>query len=271
MIRKIIKWIYRALAIMLALFACIYLLQDVWAHRHGYFTPDYEMVELTERSDYETITAQTGLGRPAIERLISSGEMETIREIQSTFFTKAEVECAPIFGWITRSDRIEKKQSPPMVDLQPGDIILSLSTHSIGWRHGHAGLVLDEKYVLECTTLGKNSSIVKVKEWKSYSNYAVLRVKEATQETREEVVSYAKENLCNMPYHLSAGFIGEKAPAIEETYFGLQCAYLVWYAWQHFGYDLDSDGGRLVTAQDLLDSKHLQMVQVYGLDPRTFH
>jgi len=270
MTRKFLKWISRALAIMLALFICVYLLQNVWAHRNEEFVPDYEMVELTEQSDYKIIMEQTGLGRPAIEKLMNAGEIGIIREIQALFFASKKVECDSVFGWFTRSDQIEKKLSPPMVDLQPGDILITFSTHSIGWRHGHAGLVLDENHILECTTLGKRSSIVSVNEWKGYSNYTVLRVFSASQKEKEEVVAYAKENLCDRPYHLSAGFIGDKAPLTEESYFGLQCAYLVWYSWQHFGYDLDSDGGRLVTARDLLESKLLQMVQVYGMDPRTF-
>ena len=33
-----------------------------------------------------------------------------------------------------------------------------------------------------------------------------------------------------------------------------------------FGYDLDSDGGRLVTSADLLHSDLLEVVQVYGMD-----
>jgi hypothetical protein len=38
----------------------------------------------------------------------------------------------------------------------------------------------------------------------------------------------------------------------------------VWYAWQVFGYDLDSDGGRLVTVEDIWESDLLEIVQVYG-------
>lgn len=49
--------------------------------------------------------------------------------------------------------------------------------------------------------------------------------------------------------------------------FGMQCAYLVWYAWNHFGYDLDSDGGHFVTSADLLHSDLLEVVQVYAMEP----
>ena len=42
----------------------------------------------------------------------------------------------------------------------------------------------------------------------------------------------------------------------------------IWCGWQEQGYDLDSDGGRLVTAKDLFDSELLELVQVYGMDPK---
>lgn len=208
---RVRKVIYRALAILLALFVCLYLLQHVWAHRHG---------------------------KPE------------------------QVECVPLLGWFTMEDRVDKEDGAPLTDLRPGDILLTLSTHSIGWRHGHAGLVLDENTVLECTTWGRDSCTVDVDHWMTYSHYAVLRVKGATEERRQEVATFAREHLYGVPYHLSAGFLGKKAPDTDSTGFGLQCAYLVWYAWEQFGYDLDSDGGRLVTANDLLQSELLEVVQI---------
>lgn len=97
-----------------------------------------------------------------------------------------------------------------------------------------------------------------------------MRVKNVSSEIRSQVADYAKETLYDIPYRLSAGFIGEKAPETTEPYFGMQCAYLAWYAWNHFGYDLDSDGGRLVTSADLLHSDLLEVVQIYGMEPQLF-
>lgn len=209
------KRVYRALAVLLALFMCIYFLQHKWAHRHG-------MPE--------------------------------------------NVTCVPLFGWLIMEDRVEKEDGAVFTDLQPGDVILTLSTHSFGWRHGHVGLVIDSDSVLECITWGQDSRIVSISHWSTYSHCVVLRVKNVTEELQEEVVAYAKENLCGVPYRLSAGFIGKKDLDLEAKEFGMQCAYLVWYAWNHFGYDLDSDGGRLVTASDLMNSNHLEIVQSYEAD-----
>ena len=258
---KIMRWIFIGILVILLFLYCY---QCFWIHENAYFVPDYPRIALTESTSYESIYQQTGLGKSAVDRLLSEERFDEIQKVQDAFFSPDTIECVSIFSWITMSDRIQKEDSAPLVDLQPGDILLSLSTHSLGWRHGHVGLVLDEERVLECTTIGKDSSIVKAKHWRKYSNYVVLRVKGVTDELQQQVVSYAKENLCGIPYHLSAGFIGKKAPNEDERYFGLQCAYLVWYAWQKFGYDLDSDGGRLVTANDLMNCDKLEVVQVYG-------
>ncbi|MCI8790350.1 MAG: hypothetical protein HFH92_14885 [Lachnospiraceae bacterium] len=48
---------------------------------------------------------------------------------------------------------------------------------------------------------------------------------------------------------------------------GTQCAHLVWYAYRNFGYDLDSDGGFVVTPDDLYHSDLLELVQIYGIPP----
>ena len=33
------------------------------------------------------------------------------------------------------------------------------------------------------------------------------------------------------------------------------------------GFDLDSDGGRIVTAKDIANSSLLEVVQIFGVDP----
>lgn len=63
--------------------------------------------------------------------------------------------------------------------------------------------------------------------------------------------------MSGLPYRLSSGLLGEKFPSQPE---GSQCAYLIWYAYRHFGYDLDSDSGALVTVNDLLHSPLLETV-----------
>lgn len=174
-----------------------------------------------------------------------------------------DVVCSPLLGWFTREDR-RISPGPPLTQAQPGDILLTLSTHSVGWRHGHAGLVIDADTVLECAVLGTDSALGDIDHWRGYSHYVLLRLKGVTPEQQAAVVTFALENLVGVPYRLTAGLWGEKFRSPEQAGFGLQCAYLVWYAYAAFGCDLDSDGGKLVTVSDLLQSDLLEPVQGYG-------
>ncbi len=270
--KKSKKWqkfiiIFISVLVFVAFF--LFLLQKFWAHRDGYFVPDYGRVELTENSDYETIFLQTGLGRPAAEKLIADGDFNTVLEAQELFFDPPEAECTPLLGWFTREDRLETP-GPDLVDLRPGDILITLSTHSLGWRHGHAGLVIDSETTLECAVLGTDSKCFYNKDWNNYSGYAVLRLRDAPEDIGQEIADYGTSELTGIPYHLSSGFLGPKAPDPDDPQFGLHCSYLIWYAYDHFGFDLDSDGGRLASSYDILHSDLLEVVQVYGMDPRQF-
>jgi uncharacterized protein YycO len=280
---------FKLFTMLLFVFLALIFAQTVIAHGEKYFTPDYPRQDLSQLlsqsslsdEDYQMLFLQAGLGRSAIDSLLSEGQtgVDEIDSIQDQFFNPPKVECQPLLGWFTREDHLvndsgEIVYGPDLVDLEPGDVVLTLSTHTFGWRHGHAGLVVDNAgtgTTLECVVLGTNSTLVDASHWRAYSNYAVLRIKDVTPDQQKAVVSYAEDHLLNVPYHLTAGLIGlKKAPETDTWSFGLQCSYLVWYAWNEMGYDLDSDGGRLVTTSDIMHSKYLQVVQIYGLDPRNF-
>ena len=281
MLRKLKEKIGVIIFVLACVPLIIYFLQHSWAHRREAFVPEYSYEVLTEESDYETFFRQTGLGKSAVDKLLEAGDFEKILEVQEDFRRPVEVSCTPMIGWFTREDKLvpgarsrsggtEEALGPDFVDLQPGDILLTLSTHSLGWRHGHVALVIDEETTLECAMLGTDSHFCSVQHWRECAQYIVLRVKGVSLEQRQEVADYACEELHGVPYHLSSGFIGPKAPDPDAEYFGLQCAYLAWYAWNHFGYDLDGDGGRLVSSDDLLQSELLEVVQMYGMDPEKF-
>ena len=119
---------------------------------------------------------------------------------------------------------------------------------------------------LEAVVLGSDSAQVNAQHWRTYSNFMVLRVKDAGDETRQQVVQFALEHLDGIPYSLLSGILGPKAPEPDSP-LKAQCAYLPWYAWQAFGVDLDSDGGKIVTVLDLAESPLLEVVQIYGIDP----
>lgn len=286
-LKKRTKRLLGAAAALVLLLAAMLFAQAVVAHRPGTsFLPDYAREDLSPvlardtltDGDYALLLCQTGLGRPAVDRLLCAGEAgrAAILQFQEDFFAPVRVVCDPMLGWFTREDHLhdgdgQTVYAPALADLQPGDIILTLSTHSLGWRHGHAGLVVETEEglaVLECVVLGTDSKLVRPGHWRNYSNYAVLRLKDLDADQRRAAADRALEELVGVPYHLTAGFIGPKAPAPDSAYFGLHCSYLVWYAWNAMGYDLDSDGGRLASSYDLLHSDLVEVVQLYGMDPR---
>lgn len=272
-VKKINKGQRIALTIVILIcfiWAMNFFVQKFWAHRDGCFTPDYDKVTLTKDSDYETIFLQTGLGKAAVDKLLEEDDFEAILEAQEAFFSNPEASCNALVGWFTREDRLTEGAVQEFVDLQPGDILVTLSTHSIGWRHGHAAIVIGGNTTLESAVIGENSDLGSIDKWKDYSNFAVLRIKDVTEEEQIKMVQYALAELRGVPYHLTSGFIGPKDADTNAAYFGTHCTYLVWYAWNHFGYDTDSDGGRLVSSYDLLHSDAFEIVQVYGMDPREF-
>ncbi len=280
------RWPYLFIIAPVLVLAVVLLLQGPFAHRTPPFIPDYPQADLTSLlaqdglsdSDYDTLLLQTGLGRPAVDRLRALGDLGNaqILDTQAAFFAPVNVVCDELCGPFTKEDHMTDADggtvwAPPLVDLQRGDILLTFSTHSFGWRHGHAGLVVDDQgdgVTLEAALIGTDSVQMPAWHWRNYSNYMVLRLKDMTPELREALTTYALETLEGVPYHLTSGFLGPKAPDTDAPWFGVQCDYLVWYAFQHFGYDLDGDGGRLVTTTDLALSPLLEVVQVYGVDPR---
>lgn len=279
-------WLVLLPAVLLALFLLNLFLQNVWAHLEPPFSPGYDRADLSPvlaqdrltQTDYDLIFQQTGLARPAVDSLLGYGEagIRQILQTQDAFFSGAEPSCQTLIGGrFTCEDRFLDEDGKllanvPLAPLQDGDILVTFSTHTFGWRHGHAGLVTDaeKQRTLEATVMFYDSSLNYAWHWRTYSNFMLLRVKDADIATREAVVDFALEHLNGIPYHLTSGIFGPKAPEPDQPLY-VQCAYLPWYAWQAFGLDLDSDGGRIVTVLDLAQSPELEVVQVYGIDPRT--
>lgn len=276
LLNNIPKWLKRTLKILLSVvfavvivMGIVYVLQRYAAHSDKPFTPEYDRVELSDTTDYETIFLQTGLGKPAAEKLIHENRFDEILKAQDLFFKNDEIECYPLMWWLTREDRLSNELIT-FYDLQPGDILVTLSTHSFGWRHGHAAIVLNDLETVESIMLGCDSSKENIYYWQDYSNFALLRVKNKTEEERAAVADFSLSKLIGKPYSIFSGFKGKKAPDIDSNNLTLQCSYLAWYAWNSFGVDLDSDGGRLVTTYDILHSDKVEIVQLYGLDAKAF-
>lgn len=148
---------------------------------------------------------------------------------------------------------------PGFTDIQDGDILVTDSTYCLCFRHGHAALVVDAKrgITLEAFGIGTSSEYSDLSEWRRYPHVMVLRLN-APEKVRKAVVAFAKRNLVGIPYMLSPGMVDDKD--MDGEYWGTQCAHLVWAAFDACGYDIDGDGGWLVTPADFTSSGLLRIV-----------
>lgn len=159
---------------------------------------------------------------------------------------------------------------------------------------------------LEAITIGQNSQIRSLNSWQDYPGFAVLRLKGTDKEKRGEIAAYAAQNLTDISYNLlsfcersvdtekhswnksergaeseeyaskwsenaserkGTANAGDEYEDMPAEYAGTHCAHLVWLAYSKFGYNLDSDGGYIVTPRDLYESDLLELVQIYGISP----
>ena len=222
--------------------------------------------EVWTETDYEVPQSQTGLSAVALEALAEQGRKEEILDLQEAYFAPIQIRCEHN-SIVSKEEYVSDEEGNPVAGMtipyvENGDILITFCSHFFGWRNGHAAIVIDEEngLVLEAQVLGSPSVVTALKRWEKYPSFMVLRLKGASKEERAAVAEYARNNLAGVPYHLTAGLWGRDS----ETLSGTQCAHLVWYAYNYFGYDLDSDGGLIVTPYDLSQSDKLEIIQKYG-------
>ena len=158
-------------------------------------------------------------------------------------------------GFITKEERYRDedgglKSEHQFTDVRNGDIFISMSTHTLGWRHGHAAIVIDAErgITLEAALWGKPSEKMRMRHWSSYANAVHLRVS-------EEAAASA----------LAASGIARDTSIAASAQLGcLAAAFLVWYAYKQFGLDLDADGSWLVTPRDIAKSDKLVVIEAFG-------
>lgn len=224
--------------------------------------------EMLNDEDYQIILSQSGLGKPAFDRLFSRGRIADIEEYREYFLQDKDYYCyrKGVFAChevITDAEG-EKIKNPPLADLQNGDIIITLSIHSLGWRHGHAAIVTDAEkgQCVQAVMVGYESDHTYVSSWNDYPLVAILRLRDADAEERNQVAEFAEENLMGLNYSLFTGIVTGRNP--DKTPSSTQCAHLVWYAYYHFGIDISPKAGRIITPMDFMKSEKLEIVQVYG-------
>ncbi len=255
---------------------CLYIWKESAEHKANW-GPDYPKVNLEKilqkeelsSEDYSLIFYQTGLGKQGVDYLLEN-DIERIYDIQRYFFHKPEIVCErnSIISWQEGVVR-DNDYICEFTGLETGDILISPCSHAYGWRNGHAAIVVDGEagIILESAVMGMDSAVNSINVWKSFPAFMVLRAVSLTMEEREAIAAYAMEHLNGVPY----GFVGDiisdnlDVDVISSTH----CAHLVWSAYMQFGYDLDSDGGIVVTPRDIANSLLLEVVQIYGINPDT--
>ena len=130
------------------------------AHRELYTPPPKERINLAgvlERaeagelttSDYQLLFQQTGLGPSAIADLQKEEDFSRqLLRYQDCFFQERDLICRRVFFPVWQEWLITPEEEPLQFLLAPcqaGDILLTRSTHCLGWRMGHAGLVVETR------------------------------------------------------------------------------------------------------------------------------
>ncbi|MGN0710302.1 MAG: hypothetical protein ACI4LO_00980 [Anaerovoracaceae bacterium] len=277
------------------------------------FMPDAEKADMDKWRESENINPdslsgeqygflleQTGLGRSAVDSLRNScngflsGEsnkteekymadekfFNEIKKAQQNFYGTPEYSCDRI-GLFSENERFrdgngKKINYYELVDLRKGDVLISMSTHTLGYRHGHCGLVIKEPEgdrngrTLEAVYWGKATEICSASRWCSCPTLLHLRVSAETAEKLgytqtelgEKIADFALENCEAVKYSLIPRILNMNSDAIRKTH----CSHLVWYVYNEFGIDIDSDGGYIVTPWDIAASRHFEIVQAYGID-----
>jgi uncharacterized protein YycO len=263
------------------MFTTIYIL-NIIIEPQGYTQPSYDQIDLNPilsknlltESDYKTLFYQTGLGKVAIDELLKNKDtgINDIQEFQYNFFTTKNIKCEKI-GIITKQESFvdnkgNYKYGFNLAPYKNGYVLITKATHSIGWRHGHAGIITDAEKgeTLEAVILGQNSQYQNITKWKMYPSFIMLRLKDTSDEKLNEISNFSTKHMYDIPYGLLIGLTNKKNPDIENIE-GTQCSHLVWYPFIQNGYDLDSDGSWLVTPKDIANSDLFEVVQIFGVDP----
>ena len=228
---------------------------------------DKVVQEKLTQEDVLLLEKQTGLCEKTVRELCQQNRMEELYDLQKAYFGEIKIACSRT-TILTCEERIVDEQGKttggmkiPVVE--DGDILITNCSHFLGWRNGHAAIVVDaeNRQILEARAIGQPSVTGSLDTWETYPSFLILRLKGAEEEFRRRIAEYAKENLIGIPYRLTAGLWGERS-VLE----GTQCAHLVWSAYRQFGIVLNRNSLGIVTPGSLADSEHLIVVQQYGTD-----
>lgn len=240
--------------------------------------PSYEAVDLSyleskadfSPEDYALLWEQTGLSKTIIDNIEDKEERNQILIAeQKRLFTKADLQCTGLVLFSKAELYTDSQNNVPLYDLQPGDVLLTKSTHTLCYRHGHSALYLGDNKLLEAAAIGTPTEITDAAYWGSYPSGLHLRLKENVAEAIDcdtaslgiQVATYAEKELQNDDYHLLAGAFGIGVETNQT-----QCAHLIYAAYAHCGIEI-SPHEFPVTPHSLLTGGKFEILRCWGFDP----
>ncbi len=263
------------LSAVIAFFALGQIGAWVSASRLHFWRPDYAMQDISTileketltEEDYEVLYRQTGVTKLGIDdmRHTPQGKQRILR-IQECLFEDYDLREIT-FGLFTVTEELGNEygnQYSRLASLQDGDIIVSSSMYVSWWRFGHSALVVDSvgERVVEAIEPGYLSEYGHASDVAYRANFIILRPKVDAQ-TRQKVAQYAKDNLVGLRYDITAGIFSKK---YEKNPTKSHCGHIVWRAYMEYGIDIDSNGGAVVTPEEIFRSEYMEVVQVFGFD-----
>ncbi len=266
----------KAFAIILALFFTVLYFRHIKNVNEAFYQVDYPKEDISAilskdaltDEDYTLLFKQTGLSPYASAKLIERGREELLLKINELYMKTPEIKKEYVAFPVTASEK-NLNQITPLADLKKGDILVTFNTHTLDWRHGHCGIVLDEEkgILLEHMSIGNPSCLTYAKNWGEYPGFVVLRYPE--ESVSEKAAEYAKEHLVGVDYNILAGVL-KKDKSNEKVPESSHCSHIVWQAYKTAGVDIDPNGGIFVTPLNIAMSDKLQVVQIYGLNPEKY-
>lgn len=224
--------------------------------------------ENISEEDFDEVFRQTGVSPAAAKELVKNKEFHILDRLNDLYFQMPDVNKEYIVYPVTAQER-NSLQRTPMVNLKKGDILITFNTHTLNWRHGHCGIVLDgeEGIMLEHMSVGETSCRSLAEDWRSYPGFVVLRYPD--EEISKKAAEYAEKHLLNIRYSVFAGII-KKDKSNETIPKYSHCSHIVWQAYKAAGVDIDANGGIVVTPKNLAMSDKLEIVQIYGINPAKY-
>lgn len=211
--------------------------------------------------EYQTIAKQTGLSKSSVLTLKQKHKLYMLSDYQRDYLYNRNYK-RHYYAFLTCEELLNDVHLP-FVDLRTGDILITSSSITSFFRHGHAGIVIDGSTgeTVEAYSPLEKSCISTVDTWLSYNTIMLLRVKEGYEEIAKTAAEYARNNLVNVRYSLFSS-TKDSVTNVKRTH----CAQLVYLAYKYAGIQIDQNKNSVVTAKEISQSEYFEIIEVKGFD-----